>query len=105
MHTVTLLESLNTSAGINELLLTGKERMTLRAYIYTEICLCGACFYNITASACNLCLFIFGMNILSHFFHLFRRNRNNLVIVSQSAEKCNTKSNVFKNICHGKFSK
>ena len=67
-----LLESVNTSAGINKLLLTGEERMALGANFYLDILLCGTCLYNVTASAGDGSLLVYGMDTLFHDYSSFR---------------------------------
>ena len=62
----TLLELIYASAGINEFLLTGKERMTFGTNFNSEIALCGFCIYNFSASASNSCIDIVRMD---SFFH------------------------------------
>lgn len=62
----TPLEAVNTSAGVYQLLLTGEERVTLRANVNYDILLCGASFNNIAASTTNCCLIIVRMYTLFH---------------------------------------
>jgi hypothetical protein len=64
----TLLELVNASAGINELLLAGIEGMALGADFYVEITDYGVGFHSGTASATNDCGLVFGMNSSFHFF-------------------------------------
>ena len=64
----TLLELVKTSAGINELLLAGIERMALAADFDLHIALRGTSLYLGAASALDNALFIFGMNSFLHFF-------------------------------------
>ncbi len=68
----TLVESVNTSAGIDELLLTCEVGMAVGANINTHVGLCGTGFDYSTASALDCGLFVLGMNTLFHSFHLFR---------------------------------
>ena len=62
----TLVETINTSAGINELLLTCKERMALRANINLEFALCGSGCESMATSTLYNCFVVFGMEILLH---------------------------------------
>ena len=66
-----LLELINTTAGINELLLTGEERMALRADINAKIVLCGSCNESFAASALNCYFLIFRMVIFLLVFPSF----------------------------------
>ena len=61
-----LLEAINTSAGIYQLLLTGEERVTLRANVNDDVLLGGASLNDIAASATNGRLLIIGMDALLH---------------------------------------
>ena len=69
-HVVALLESVNTSAGVNQLLLTCEERMALGADFYSDVLLGRACRDLITASASDNSSFVCGMNTFLHEFHL-----------------------------------
>ena len=53
LHVEALLEAIDATACIDELLLSGKERMALGANFNTDILLGGAGLDNITASAGN----------------------------------------------------
>jgi len=75
-----LLETVNTSACVNELLLACKERMAVRADFNTEVALCGTCYECIAASACDCCLLILGMDSLFHLY-LTSHNRINIQVV------------------------
>ncbi len=70
VHTKTLLESVYASAGVNKLLLTGVERVTLGANLDSDVFLCGTGLDNIAASTGNGSLLIVGMNTLLHEQHL-----------------------------------
>ena len=73
LQIVTLLKPIHTSAGINELLFSGKERMALGADFNTDIALSGLRIDYIAASTGNGRVLIFRMNILLHCScHLFR---------------------------------
>lgn len=65
-----LLELVNASAGINQLLSASKERMALRADIYIKIRLNGASLEGFAASAFDNGLAEFGMNAVFHYYHL-----------------------------------
>ena len=67
-HVETLLETVNTSAGINQLLLAGKERMALGADFNLQFGLDRPRLKRLTAYATDDGLAIFGMDL---FFHAF----------------------------------
>ena len=67
----TLVEPINTSTGVNQLLLAGIERVALGADFNTNILLGRAGGKNITASAADRGLFVIGMDTFLHFVHLF----------------------------------
>ena len=67
---VALLESVNTSACINKLLLSGKEGMALGADFYSDVLLCGTCGYFISAGTSDNGSLICGMNSFLHLCHL-----------------------------------
>ena len=71
-HTEALLESVNASAGINQLLFACKERMTLRANIQTDVLLGGAGFKFRAAGTPYGSLFVLRMYTFFHLCHLFR---------------------------------
>ena len=74
----TLFELINTSAGINEFLFAGKERMAFGANFNSEITLRGLCMNNFTASATNGCIDVVRMDCFFHCVHLtFRNNHSN----------------------------
>ena len=70
LHTVALLEAVNTSARINELLLAGVERMALRANIDAQLLLHGTRFKRLAANAANDRLTVVRMDLFLHGFHL-----------------------------------
>ena len=72
LKTKALLESVNTSACINQLLLARKERMTFGTNFNTNVLLSGTCVNDIAASACNGCILVCGMHLLLHGCHLFQ---------------------------------
>ena len=61
-----LLETVDTAARVNELLLAGVERMTLGADIHLHLFLGRAGLKSFTAYAANHALTILGMNIFLH---------------------------------------
>ena len=67
-HVETLLETVNTSTGINQLLLAGKERMALGADFNLQFGLDRPRLKRLTAYATDDGLAIFGMDL---FFHAF----------------------------------
>ena len=74
-----LLEFVNASAGIDEFLFAGEERMALRAYIYLDVILGG--FGNIFGATSTLDRggLVFGMNTLFHCVDpLFPNDRGNI---------------------------
>ena len=62
----TSLESVNASAGINKLLLTGVERMALGANFHLDILLGRLCLDHIAAVAGDGRLVQYGMDVLLH---------------------------------------
>ncbi len=72
LHTVSFLEFIDTTTGINQLLLARKERMAIAANIYFQ----NVAFFRRTrlerrtASADYRYFVIFRMDISFHFFHL-----------------------------------
>ena len=66
-----LVETVNTSTGINQLLLAGIERVALGADFNSDILLGGAGGKGVATSTANCSLFVVGMDAFSHFVHLF----------------------------------
>ena len=66
----TLVESFNTSARINQLLLAREERMAFGANIDAQFFLRGTRGERVTATAGYLCFEVFRMNTLFHKLHL-----------------------------------
>ena len=62
----TSLESVNASAGVYELLLTGVERMALGANFHLDILLGRLCLDHVAAVACDGRLVQYGMDVLLH---------------------------------------
>ena len=67
----TLVETVNTSTGVNQLLLAGIERVALGADLDTDLLLGGASGKDVTAVATDRGLFVLGMDTFLHFVHLF----------------------------------
>ena len=66
-----LVEAINTSTGVNQLLLAGIERVALGADLNSDLLLGGAGGKSVTAGATNCGLFVLGMDAFSHLVHLF----------------------------------
>ena len=66
----TLLEAVNTAAGINQLLLAGIEGMAVAADFHADIGLGGTGLELVTTSALDGGHLIVGMDTLFHLFHL-----------------------------------
>ena len=65
-HIETLLEAINTSASVNELLLAGVERMALGADINLHLFLRRTGFKCFTAYAANDAFAVLGMDVFLH---------------------------------------
>ena len=61
-----LVELGNAAAGIDQLLLTSEEGVTLRAHFHLDILLGGTCLNHITAGAFDSSLLIIGMDSFLH---------------------------------------
>lgn len=61
-----LLEALDASAGVDQLLLTCEEGVAVGADFNTQVLLCGACYEGVATCACNCCLLVVGMDSLFH---------------------------------------
>ena len=66
VETEALLETIDTSAGIHQLLLAGVEGMALRADIHSKFLLGRAGFKRLTAHAANDALAVVGMDLFLH---------------------------------------
>ena len=55
-------ETFDSSCRIDKLLLTGEERVAVRAYFHADIFHRGSSLYDIAASTANPCFVIFRMN-------------------------------------------
>ncbi len=67
----TLVEAIDTTTGVNQLLLAGIERVALGADLDTDLLLGGASGKDVTAVATDRGLFVLGMDTFLHFVHLF----------------------------------
>ena len=66
LQTVTLFETVNTSAAIHELLFAGEKRMALAANFNGQFLFRGTGFEGLAASTANSRFAIFRMDILLH---------------------------------------
>ena len=71
LQTKSLVETINTSTGVDQLLLAGVERVALRADLNTDLLLGRTGCENVAASAADRRLFVVGMDAFSHVVHLF----------------------------------
>ena len=62
-----LVKSVNTSAGIDQLLLAGIEGVALRANVDAKVLLGGAGLNNLSASTLDGCRLVIGMYSVFHF--------------------------------------
>ena len=67
-----LVEAINTSTGVNQLLLAGIERVALGADLNTNVLLGRTSGKDIAACTADSGLFVLGMDTFLHFVHLFR---------------------------------
>ena len=67
-----LVEAINTSTSVNQLLLAGIERVALGADFHTNVLLGRTSGKDITACTADSGLFVLGMDTFLHFVHLFR---------------------------------
>ena len=66
-----LVETVDTSTGINQLLLAGIERVALGADFDSDLLLGGASGKYVATSAADCGLLVVRMDAFSHFVHLF----------------------------------
>ena len=66
-----LVEPINASTGIDQLLLAGIEGVALRADFNLDVLLGGASRKDVATSTADGSLFVVGMDAFSHFVHLF----------------------------------
>ena len=71
LQTKSLVETINTSTGVNQLLLAGIERVALGADFNTNLLLGGAGGESVATGATDRGLFVLGMDTFLHFVHLF----------------------------------
>ena len=69
LNAVLLVELINTSAGVNELLAAGVERMALGADFNGDVLLGAACLIDGAACAADNCRLIVGMDAFLHFLY------------------------------------
>ena len=67
----TLVEAIDTSTGVNQLLLAGIERVALGADLNTNVLLGRTSGKSVATGAANRGLFVLGMDTFLHFVHLF----------------------------------
>ena len=67
----TLVEPINTSTGVNQLLLAGLERVALGADLNADVLLSGTGRKSVTTGTADGSLFVLGMDAFSHVVHLF----------------------------------
>lgn len=70
VHVVLILKLFYTTAAMCELLLACEERVALRANVKSHLRLCGLCHECVSASTCNLAIYIFRMDSFFHCFSL-----------------------------------
>ena len=66
-----LVETINTSTGVNQLLLAGIERVALGADFNADVLLGGAGRKDVATGTANRSLFVLGMDTFLHVVHLF----------------------------------
>ena len=66
-----LVEPINTSTGVNQLLLAGIERVALGADFNADVLLGGTGRKDVATGAANRSLFVIGMDTFLHVVHLF----------------------------------
>ena len=71
LQTKSLVETINTSTGVDQLLLAGVERVALGADFNTDLLLGGTGCEHVATVATDRSLFVFGMDAFSHVVHLF----------------------------------
>ena len=71
LQTKSLVETINTSTGVNQLLLAGIERVALGADLNADVLLSGAGRKNVATGTANGGLFVIGMDTFLHVVHLF----------------------------------
>ena len=71
LQTVFLVETVNTSTSINQLLLAGIERVALGADFNFDVLFGGTGLDDFTTCASDRSLFVLGMDTFLHSVHLF----------------------------------
>ena len=66
-----LVETINTSTGVNQLLLAGIERVALGADLNSDVLLGGTGRKDVATGTANRGLFVIGMDTFLHVVHLF----------------------------------
>ena len=69
-----LVEPINTSTGVNQLLLAGIERVALRTDFNLDVLLSGQSLHYVAAVTSNSCLVESRMDSFLHDSHLFLNN-------------------------------
>jgi hypothetical protein len=69
---VSFLETIDSSARVDQLLLAGEERMALRTNINAKVFFGGASFNHVAAGTPDRRLRVFRMNTFLHDYHLFQ---------------------------------
>ena len=85
LHAVTLLETVNTSAGIDELLLTREEGVALGANFDLQLTLNGAGLKSITASATNDRLAVLRMDSFLHVISPLSNHSNVCALITSTS--------------------
>jgi len=76
LHTVTLLEAIDASTAVNQLLTAGVERMALAADFNGEFTAGGTGGEGFTTCATHRSLTVLRMDILLHGFHSLKNTTN-----------------------------
>ena len=71
LNTKSLVETVNTSTSIDQLLLAGIERVALGADFNTDVLLGGTSRKDVATGTADGSLFVVGMDAFSHVVHLF----------------------------------
>jgi hypothetical protein len=71
LQTKSLVETINTSTGVNQLLLAGVERVALGADLNADVLLGGTGRKDVATGTADGSLFVVGMDAFSHVVHLF----------------------------------
>ena len=71
LQTKSLVETINTSTGVDQLLLAGVERVALGADLNADVLLGGTGRKDVATGTADGSLFVVGMDAFSHVVHLF----------------------------------